>query len=107
MRKMIPSEFNIERFTIRVYPEQIQEASGVYYVATGYPVPSKDTIQLINLKMDRINGSTTDIANILKVGYTLEAWPTQEGEQSIWFGANPNITTWADFEIIYINNPTL
>ena len=112
MRKMVPSEekgVRIERFTITIIPENITQygATTVYYASTGYTPPEESAIQFINLKMDSLTGTVGDIANILKVGYTLEKWPTAENEQVIWFGANPNITNSVDFEIIYIHQNTL
>ena len=107
MRIMTPSEqkpLRIERFTITIVPENITQygATSVYFAGTGYTPPGEDVIQLIDLKMDSLGGTVEDIANVLKVGYALEKWPTEENEQVIWFGANPNITTSVDFEIIYI-----
>ena len=105
---MVPSEekgLRIERFIITIIPENITQygATSVYYASTGATPPEESAIQFINLKMDRIDGSVEDIASVLKVGYTLEKWPTEENEQVIWFGANPNITTSLDFEIIYLH----
>ena len=104
---MKPSEekgVKIERFTVTIVPDNIIQygSTDVYYAGTGYTPPGEDVIQLISLKMDRLGGSVGEIANVLKVGYALEKWPTEENEQTIWFGANPNITTSVDFEIIYI-----
>ena len=112
MRKMVPSEqkgLSIERFTITIIPENIAQygASSVYYASTGYTPPEESAIQFINLKMDSLTGNVEDIASVLKVGYTLEKWPTAENEQVIWFGANPNITNSVDFEIIYIHQDNL
>ena len=107
MRKMVPSEqkdLRIERFTVTIIPEIITQygATSVYYASTGCTPPEESAIQFINLKMDSLGGTVEDIASVLKVGYTLEKWPTAENEQVIWFGANPNITNSVDFEIIYI-----
>ena len=108
MRIMKPSEekgLRIERFIITIIPENIAQygATSVYYASTGYTPPEESAIQFINLKMDVLAGSVEDIASVLKVGYTLEKWPTEENKQVIWFGANPNITSSVDFEIIYIH----
>ena len=108
MRIMKPSEekgLRIERLIITIIPENITQygATSVYYASTGCTPPEESAIQFINLKMDSLSGSVEDIASVLKVGYTLEKWPTEENEQVIWFGANPNITTPIDFEIIYIH----
>ena len=108
MRKMVPSEekgLRLERLIITIIPENITQygATSVYYASTGYTPPEESAIQFINLKMDSLRGNVEDIANVLKVGYTLEKWPTAENEQVIWFGANPNITASVDFEVIYIH----
>ena len=108
MRIMKPSEekgLRIERFIITITPENIAQygESTVYYATTGYTPPEESVIQFINLKMDSLGGTVEDIANVLKVGYALEKWPTEQNKQTIWFGANPNITTSVDFEIIYVH----
>ena len=108
MRKMVPSEekgLRIERFIITIVPENIAQygATSVSYASTGSTPPEETAIQFINLKMDSVAGTVEDIASVLKVGYTLEKWPTEENKQVIWFGANPNITTSVDFEIIYVH----
>ena len=107
MRIMKPSEdkgLRIEALNnVFVSPDNITQGNGVYYAGTGFPPPAEDVIQILQLKMDAANGNAADIAKILKVGYALEKWPTSEGEQAIYFGDNPNITSTVEFEIIYIH----
>lgn len=106
MRIMKPSEEKGVRIEVikdvSVSPDNITQADGVYYAGTGLTPPAEDVVQILELKMDVVNGYPADIAKILKVGYALEKWPTSEGEQVIYFGDNPNITNTVEFELIYI-----
>ena len=106
MRKMVPSEekgLKAELIkNIYVSQENITLKNGVYYAGTGVTPPAEDVIQILQLKMDLNGGSPENIAKVLKVGYALEKWPTTEGEQAIFFGDNPNLTNYVEFELIYI-----
>lgn len=106
MRIMKPSEEKSLRVelvkNIFVSQENIAIKNGVYYAGTGFPPPAEDIIQILQLKMDLNGGSPENIAKVLKVGYALEKWPTTEGEQAIFFGDNPNLTSIVEFELIYI-----
>lgn len=104
---MVPSEEKGVRVevvkNVYVSPDSITQANGVYYAGTGFTPPAEDIVQILQLKMDTVNGHPADIAKILKVGYALEKWPTSEAEQAIYFGDNPNITNTVEFELIYIH----
>lgn len=106
MRKMVPSEEKGVRVevvkNVVIHPSNITQVNGVYYAGTGFTPPAQDIVQILQLKMDTVNGHSADIAKILKVGYALEKWPTSENEQAIYFGDNPNITNSVEFELIYI-----